>query len=623
MLSRETLLLWLTALTIGLVAFLLRALFLNRSYDIFIDEITYLRIAQSVETTRHVSLYGQPFFLHPPAFFYLEAAYLKLTQPVGSTLDLVHAVRYLNVFLSATSAVILFVIGRRIAGWAIGVTVALLHTFDPFIISINSLNLLDTSAMFWVLCGYAVLLYGFDASGREGAPTARRQVGREIVVGLFFGLALLTKDMTAFLTLAPLAVLFVFRWTLSRSSAAFIAAVTCFPYLLYPLTLIPGHDRAAFFATKLHGVSRLAGAVQETGFKHASGGGTSLATAVAKKLVQYGTTYTIILLGIGAVVLLLLRGKPLQRIVGVWTACAYALLIYCVAFGTLEEQFFYLLVVPALLALGAAAHLLLTDERFPSKIKGLAKPGLIGAAALFVLWSTGRWAVTHLQRGDGYTQVLAYVAAKIPPADRHIAATDETAQFLLGDASSAPWGSWDAPSALRASGASYVVVSPEQTIWDHGRKGLALIVWIKAHGRAVFTFHGANGDSATLYKLKSGSDARATQARQAMLDAPPPGVTTLDWSRATPAMHAYLKSLGSRAADEHTRIWQAPYSISRESRTTNQHATSQHTTIWQAPYRLSRESRTTGWHVATGGAPGGRPMGQQAAGAHTTIWGAP
>ena len=51
------------------MAVLARLIAIDTAYDLFIDEITYTNIAINVAHGHGVTLYGQPFDLHPPAGF--------------------------------------------------------------------------------------------------------------------------------------------------------------------------------------------------------------------------------------------------------------------------------------------------------------------------------------------------------------------------------------------------------------------------------------------------------------------------------------------------------------------------------------------------------------------------
>jgi len=502
---------WLAAVVVGIVACAVRAVYLNRSFDIFIDEITYFRLAQSVANTLTVTLYGKPFFLHPPAFFVIEGAYLKLLRPPGPLIDQIYAVRYLNILFAGLSAATLTLMGQKVGGWSAGLVAAALFMLDPFIVRIDSLNMLDASAITWVLMGYAVLLWNMNTAT---APIPRR---RAAAAGVLFGVALLTKDMMAFLTLGPLLILFVARWSLPRRTSALVGGATCLTYLPYPLGVAVTGEWGPFAQQKFGGLKRFLGLLQSTGFHHH--GAPSLLSTVVTQLDNFGTTYVIIAAGTVAVVILLLVGDKAHRLIATWTIGAYALLAYGVVLGTLEEQFFYYLVVPALLAVAVASALLLTSDVVTGCLHRVLLTVLAALGLLLVAWSGYRWVDTHLKPGDGYQHTLTFIERHVPPHKRLIAATDETGQFLLIDQgyASGPWGLWSSVAQLQAYHPAYLVVNPHQVQFDHATTGVALLRWVAHHGQLVYRFRGnspASDDVLDVYRLRGATRSNAPDRRR-------------------------------------------------------------------------------------------------------------
>ncbi len=476
----------LLAIATGLVVFLLRAVYLNRSYNVFIDELVYLRLARSVATNLHVEAFGHPFYIHPPAFFFLEAAYLKAFGISGRLIDQLFAVRYLNVALAALSAVALYEIARRCAGWWAALAAAALFSLDPFIIEINSRNMLETSAIWWVLAGYWILFTG-DLGGKHIALSTPRSVA----VGVMFGLAILSKDMMAFLTFLPLAVLFVLAWALSRRTIATIVTMTCLTYAPYPVIVALVGQWDGFSRIKFHGVERVLGLVQDTGFHHSSA--PSFLTTVVARLDHYGTTYALIAAGAISVCLLALRGGAANRLLAVWTGSAYALLAYGILFGTLEEQFFYYLVVPAIAATAVVSARALGKGGIEGRARIRLLALMLTLAVVFVGWSGYRWIYTHSTPGDGYEQVLNYLDRRVPPNHRHVSATDVGAQFLLERYSTPPWGLWHSLTQLQTYRPEYLLISHDQYTWDNGDSASTLLDWVAHHGQRVLDIPG-NGD---------------------------------------------------------------------------------------------------------------------------------
>lgn len=513
-----------------LLTFFGRAIMLDRSYNIFIDEISYLRLGQSVAETGVPRLYGRDFHLHPPAFFFIEAGYLRLIQAVESPIAQIYALRYLNVICAVITAAMLLLIGRHVAGLAAGLAAATIFAVDSFIIRMNSLVLLDTSAIMWVTIGYALLIPAlpeaerrpllpwrraeraearinawldrFVSVDRRGvAGTRRVALWRLLGAGICFGLGLLTKDMTAFLSLLPLGLIFLLGWPLGRGSTFVVGSTIVLAYLPYPIMTALYGDWERLADSKLRGVLRLVGLKKETGVNRE--GGVSLLEAVLSRLDSYATTYVLILGGAVALLVLLALGGRASRLLACWVGSAYALLGYCILFGTLEEQFFYFLVVPAIVGIASAAALLLRALRPGGRLIRPLRVGLAALAALALAWNAYQWGVTRSSPDNSFEQALAFID-RLPPGAR-VASTNQTGQFLLPqERRAAPWGSWGSLEALRGSSADYVLISTDQLAWSHRATADELVAWLEANGEPVFSFRSERerGDL-VLYELRA------------------------------------------------------------------------------------------------------------------------
>jgi 4-amino-4-deoxy-L-arabinose transferase-like glycosyltransferase len=465
--------------------------------------------------------------LHPPAFFFIEAAFLKGFDITGSTISQIYAVRYINAAFAGLSTTAILMIARHIGGWPAGLIAAALFALDPFIIKMNSLNLLDTSAVGWVLAGYWALLSTVeekrnawtlwhklaglrlfatrwlprDLNRADIATTDRSRppgIWRPLLAGCFFGLALLTKDMTACLTLVPLAVCFLLNWAVPRITAVVTAMVTTLTYLTYPLTVFLIGDWDRFATQKLSGIARLAGLVKITGVNREHG--PSLLDTVLTRIDQFGSTYLLFALGMIGLGVLLLFGRSASRLIAIWTASAYALLAYAALFGTLEEQFFYFLVLPSLLATVTGGAVLIQTGLVQGRAQRLVFVSLIVLVLFLVGWNSKRWIESHFTPDNGYERVLAYLERHVPPESR-VAATSETAQFLLDDYKSGPWGDWYSVEALLTHMPDYVLVDPHALRWNYGSQGNKLLEWLQQHGETVFSVSRTSGEQLTLYRL--------------------------------------------------------------------------------------------------------------------------
>jgi 4-amino-4-deoxy-L-arabinose transferase-like glycosyltransferase len=489
--KNSTLRFWLAVVLVGVITFGLRAYHLGRSYDIFIDEVTYLRISQNVASSLQVQLYGRPFFLHPPAFFFIEAAYLKLFPPNGDIIHTIYAVRWINVFLSAITAVLLFLIAYRARGWLSGLVVAVLYGLNPFIIRISSLNLLETSAIVFIAAGYWVLI---SAMRDPNMPIALYRI---ILAGVLFGIALLIKEPTAFLTILPLLVCFALKWAIERRAALVTILVSVEVYVIYPLIAFLSGGETEFFRQKFNGFLRFLGVVQITGLNRPAG--PSLSQTILARLPVYGTTYLLMALGALAVLVLLLYPGRISRLIGIFAACAYAMMAYLILLGTLEEQYFIYVAVPSILACGIAVDLIkssLVFERFRRNLVIV----FVTSAVLFAGWDTYQWVDAHTRPDNTYEQVMTYLRSNVP-GGKKVASNSETGQYVFGGYLSGPWGSWYRVQDLQKYKPDYLLWTPDTVAWNFGDEAQELTDFVAQNGTLVFETTGRYGNKAELYHL--------------------------------------------------------------------------------------------------------------------------
>ena len=486
---RRRLAIWAVVVLVGIVTFILRAVHLDRSWDIFVDEISYLRISQSVAENQEVKLYDNAFYLHPPLFFFLEGIFVKASPPGGDLVHQIYNVRYVNVVLASLTALGLLGIGQRVAGWLAGVVVALTFALDPFIIKMNSRNYLDTAAMLWVVLGYYVLFSALTDEKRQ------LPLWRVLAAGFLFGLALLSKEMTVFITLLPLAVCFFAKWAIPRQQAVLAGGVTALVYVPYPIIVYAIGDWRDFSYQKLQGVSRLAGLLRITGFRAE---GPSFLHAVLANLQQFATTYALLATGgISIIILFFFFGGAARRLLLAWTASSYTLLIYVVIQGTLEEQFFYLLVIPALLSTVLTVKLILDTNLLVARRRRTAATGtLLFVFAAFLFWSSYIWAQVHFIPDNGYERVDAYIREEIPK-EKRIGVVGDTEEFLLKDRMS---GKYSSAEELQAHHVDYIVVSSKLAEQGYAPSP-EFYHWITEHGEPVYSFEGRSFGLIGVYQL--------------------------------------------------------------------------------------------------------------------------
>ena len=480
--------------------FALRAFGIDVSYNILGDELYYLEVSRGVLLTLWVlDLDGYPFYVHPPGLFFLEAAYLKIFDiPLirGHLFDKIHAVRYLDAALAGLSAGVLLHSGWRLAGWPAGVAAAALFALDPFSIKMNSLNLLETPSGLWILLGYGVL---FSALVRA----ERRPVSwwRTVVAGVLFGLALLTKEVSTLVTLLPLGICFVLGWALPRTQSALVAVVALIVYAPYPAIAYARGEWVDFVDQKSSGVSRLAGLLQITGYNQR--GGPSFLEAIVANLNEFATTYVLLATGAAALCVLLLTNlgrTPARQLLASWTMSAYAYLGYSIFFGTLEEQFFYYLAGPSILAttvttllvlqrvMGFSRHLSRAER--PARATRLyrlaTQAAVVILAGAVTLWNAYIWVMVHTVPDNGYQRVVSYVQRQ--PEGSRVAAMDEVSEILIKERGYARSLQFKSVEDLRADNIDYVVINSFLATERYKKPPLGVYRWVRNHGRLVYAF---------------------------------------------------------------------------------------------------------------------------------------
>ena len=154
-----------------------------------------------------------------------------------------------------------------------------------------------------------------------------------------------------------------------------------------------------------------------------------------------------------AAVYLFRRGDARQRVVALMTISSYAYIVYSIARGTIEEQFFYLVTVPSIIC-SVAGFALFWRERASNSV-ALARLAAVGLVGIFA-WNAYTYVNVHTTADNGYQRVAAYLDRCAAPG-APIAATTQTAAILFG--TNHPTVSWASLNHLRQGNGTLVFVS--------------------------------------------------------------------------------------------------------------------------------------------------------------------
>jgi glycosyltransferase involved in cell wall biosynthesis len=506
----------LVASVAGAATLLIRLALDRGSFDLFGDEVIYTDIGRSVISGGFPRYYGQlffvpeigrsvintgfprfggeMFFLHGPSFFYLEAGWARLLGSPHSLLSWIYEMRLLNALLAGATAVVLVLLATRAGSLWAGGAAGLLYAVEPYCIRQNDRVLLETGMMLWVLLGYLIFV------SLIGRRKSRGTSARAVVAGLLFGIAVLTKDEAALLTLLPLLVAAVLRWGPGWRLTRLTVGTAVLSYVAY-LTVVAANGRiGVLWASKTSGIRRMLGLVQVTGF-HSQGGG-SLQARLLAEVHSFGTTYAILALAVPAALLTLLRGGQLQRMLGLMYCAAAVALGYALAGGALEEQELYLLTVPSLLVIPVAASLLRSPRLFRKRSAVWKSAAPLGTALALVLGVNLATCVQWWRHPDnGISRLLSYMAVHVP-------ATAKITSISGGDAVRFGLASqyYLEPTLTAAAAHSpghirYVVVAWGAIHRGYSRLTVSQARHIVSDGRLMFSFNERSYGDLALYRL--------------------------------------------------------------------------------------------------------------------------
>jgi 4-amino-4-deoxy-L-arabinose transferase-like glycosyltransferase len=536
-------------LTVSLVLFLITFGFvayrLNQAPDIFTDEIIYTRIgARIAGEGAMVWDSGNPFIVHPPLYFLLEGAYHAITgdpsAPIYSPGDIfasVYHARYLNAFFAGLTAVVLFWFGKRLHGKGLGFLLVVIFILDPFGIRTNRRAMLETLAGLLSVAGIGMYLSAIQEDLKRRSPLSSRL----IFGGLLLGFALLSKELT-FINLVVVYLYGVIDFVRKRffsGRGAQIAKSTAplrvfllslstiviagFTYALYFGWIIASGMWGIYASEKFLGFERLLGLVQLTGWNRP---GVSFLTLLLDRLSNYGSSYMVLALGGASVLGLLIWGRKTisGRFLIVWGFVIYPFFAFLAFAGSGNDQFFYFLLLPAIIFLcygiitfpeGIRTALPMSHKipsaKQQSPLHRLTKfinqnrtkvQILFTAVLLLVIlpFNIYRWFTTFgVGQDNGYAQFKSFVEANVPIGDA-INASGDPIKFQYFFPDRQIYAAATSQEAV-ADGVHFFALAPKDVALHYGKITQELSDWIQSNGTLLFSVDDPSYGNIYLYQV--------------------------------------------------------------------------------------------------------------------------
>jgi hypothetical protein len=506
-----------------ILAFIVHGFRLSAGPDVFSDEGLYLLVGRNLASGAGLVGDRGVFFWHPPLYMLVEAAYLRLGGLLHrDVLDMIFAVRWLNVFFSALTVGLLLLVGHRLHSTRAGVLMAGFFALDPFVQRINRRSMLETLAMLLAL----LALYIFFTYEH------RVSIWRQLGAGIVLGLGILTKEIVAFEVL----VLVLFALWARRSQlgdALRVTGIAVATYLVYPAWAFAIGEGDHFLAYKLFGAGRFLKLVGGPLFlplqqeiRLPPGGHPPLLENLRLAFQQYASTYALLALGALATLVLVLRYRHLvgARYAATWAAVSYAV----IGLGTLAgvgDQFFYYVLVPALAVTGLTFGLLTRPTSAQAPSVSLLPPAEVGGRLipfrprdrgvstatarrwLIVLlpillliesYDVGQWFANYALGSDNaYTQIYRYVKANVPPGQTLVVGSD-VANFLFQPEYDVAF--LRSQKDLEESQARYFILSSKEPWGGYNAVTPTFYSWVMQHSHPLIEAQGRTFWTLGLYE---------------------------------------------------------------------------------------------------------------------------
>ncbi len=491
--------------------------------DVHTDEYNYYRAGYNIwRFGSNAWPESGPITVHPPLYFLCEALLFSVVHAdVDGMYRGVYTARILNAVFAALTALLVYILARKLGGKRMAFLAMGVYILDPFILRTNRRNMLETLTELWVVVAF-LLFYAWHA---------RFSFRRQILLGVVMGLALLTKELAivslvalypciALLPADPLPAqqalrhpfwhrirvywhdckgIFLRKFALLKGLTVSLA-IGLLMWTAFPIWAFSVGDGQRFIETKRSLLLRWSGKVQTTGWNRP---GVSFLAPLLNNLHQYATSY--ILLGAGGLVTLWLffadRDTP-TRFLLAWAASLYATFAFVIVAGQNNDQYFYLLIIPSLLAVTyALEHFMRRQKHMPPRWRWPAIMGVSVLCAAFFAYNAYDWVhVYGVGVDNARWQLTQWVNDNIP-AGEPIGVGIRVTAYVQAMFPNNPVLMVIDERQTREKGIRYVVTGSKWLAYRFGDFEPSYYQWIADYGRPLFSVYGPTAWRLTVYYL--------------------------------------------------------------------------------------------------------------------------
>lgn len=495
------------------VAFFLRIWRFSSAPDIFGDEVLYDQIAINLPVYGQLMAWGKPWFVHSPLYYLVQSVFFQWMGINEVTLANVFTARLLASLCSALTVLVVFVWIKRVSDCKIGAISVALLMLEPYALKYGRIGILESMAMLFIV----ISLYVFWKANEKGG------LGRYVLAGVFFGLALLTKELAIFL-FVPIAIWWLLTryvlkekvdvkgvsifvgtallmysgyviWALSIDASAFLHAS---PIRLqgirdagYYISFIADFlDASSFLHTKFYLFQRIFWIIKDTGYTHP--GYISFMSDFMETAHLYVATYILLAIAPFACLYLILREKNRSSILLVSWLIGSA--IFFLAIGIRNPQFFTYIIVPAVVVDGYALSKIYFEIRKGWKSGKPLSYLIASILAILVVYNAGVWYNLYgVGTDDAFSQSILWTEANVPKETKIVVVY--TYEYFLKDYKLYNLEALDNVNGLDIH---YFITSPR---WTYA-VDTDLLEYLRTKGNIIGTFYGTSLREINIYYVE-------------------------------------------------------------------------------------------------------------------------
>lgn len=400
------------------------------------------------------------------------------------TLANIFTARLPSCVYSSLAVLAVFIWVAKASNLKIGILTAFVLMFEPYALKYGRIGILESLVILFAVLALYFLSTADPASGLRNY----------FLGGLFFGLALVSKELSWFLIIVLVLWLLLTHFVGKRKlnvlgTVAFvlIGLVAELFYVLWAISI----NASVFYATELNLVRRALWIIPNTGYSSANN--ISFSSDFMSTINIYLMSYALLVLALVSCVYLLLRDK--SRIAIMLSSWVIGAFLFFGAIGIHNPQFFVYITVPAAVTTGYTLSKITFSLR---KSRPVLSVLIMLLLLLPIFYNAGVWvSVDVISKDNAFSQSLVWVQKHIP-AGAQIYVENSGYSYLLTNynitVSSSAVNNVQAIQALKIN---YFIFSSQLNYESTN----GLLSYVQTNGTLLASFYGESLGETSIYNL--------------------------------------------------------------------------------------------------------------------------